>query len=263
MNQAISSEESSVVPLTPTHALVQEPTHATKRITPKQEIDKLRAVAATLEEKVCELKRQRENDNSSEDTPFWKRVAIRIANEQSEAERENIRLRTLVNTHQSTIQTITRSVTSVAQLSVRCALFAGRWPLNSWACARQNDSSIRPIQLQESYRPHGVDKSYEQIFASVAAAYAELGNMVRNSQCEMPVSWKGTRQVQVDIQQQTEGVQLIQIRLEEARLAPFAWTMTTAYAWDFLCRFNEEKNTNGLPRVGLKTYGYLELLALM
>lgn len=86
--------------------------------------------------------------------------------------------------------------------------------------------------------------------------------MVRNSQCEMPVSWKGTRQVQIDLQQ-AEGAQSIRIRLEEARLAPFAWTLTTTYAWDFLCRFNEEKNCNGLPRVGLKTDGDLGIMLLL
>lgn len=88
------------------------------------------------------------------------------------------------------------------------------------------------------------------MFAAVAAAYTEIDSIIYNSRCETPVSWKGSRQMQIDMQQK-EGVQSTNICLEEARLAPYAWTVTTAQMWDFLCRFNEEKICRGLYRVRL------------
>lgn len=81
--------------------------------------------------------------------------------------------------------------------------------------------------------------------------------MIQNSQLEIPVTLKRTRQVQIDMQQ-SEGAQSIRIRLEEARLVPFTFTMTTARAWDFLCRFNEAKDRNGLVRVRPKADDYLD-----
>lgn len=103
------------------HAFVTGSIRSGKRTTPKQEIEELRALAASLEKKAHELKRRHKNTNVSEDTPFWKRVAHRVANEKGEAHQENLRLRALVDKHKCTIEGITKSIEDVAHLSVRLA----------------------------------------------------------------------------------------------------------------------------------------------
>lgn len=246
---ASDSTSDSVVSVTldaDSHTFVTGSIRSGKRTTPKQEIEELRALAASLEKKAHELKRRRKNTNVSEDTPFWKRVAHRAANEKGEAHQENLRLRALVGKHKCTIEGITKSIEDVAQLSVRrygvlVLMFGANWLVQS----EVNSCSAR---RWECHRPLGGDKLYEPVFATVAAAYAELDTIAHNSRCETPVSWKGSRQIQIEMQQK-DGVQSTSIRLEEARLAPYPWSVTTAQIWDFLCRFNEEKIRRGLYRV--------------
>lgn len=211
-----------------------------RRTTRKQEIDRLRAVAAELERKLRALNQAHSLDKPDA-THFWKNVSHRLFEQRQHATAENVRLRALVREQMTTAQALQHSLEKTPALS-------------------QGD--VYPTTGENAIVCHepAPKELYQDLFRNLSTLYSSgVDTMLPPTGVPRP-SPEGNKKVNIEIETDSSAGLRMCLQVMENKLVPFSFDNIRDRAWKILTGTNGHKDFQlSVENQGDEMFGWCKL----
>lgn len=215
----------------------------------KQELDELRAVESTLQDKLDNIKAKLELREKGDYNLFWENIAQRMLIEKKLAIRENQRLRALVREQVKAVKAIETSFAKSSNLSVRRRswIFLVREVPYSVIVWQYSDIVPAEANKMTGLLSDTTEDMYAGLFQRIEASYEAL--KLRLDAKPATTKDDGKRHVSLDLQRDDAGDTTIRIHLEELKAVPLGFSFLGNRAWYYLSQVHEHERQQGFHRV--------------